>query len=48
VEIKKGEFVGKKGKVKDISIIKQIVIIEIEMFNRKTIIDLPINYVEKV
>lgn len=48
IEIKKGEFAGKRGKVKEISLIKQIVIIEIEMFNRKTIIDLPINYVEKI
>ncbi|BDV03739.1 MAG: transcription termination/antitermination protein NusG [Candidatus Hepatoplasma scabrum] len=48
IEIKMGEFAGKKGKVKDISIIKQFVLVEIEMFSRNIVIELPLNYIEKV
>ncbi|CRX37050.1 / nusG / Transcription antitermination protein nusG /:539797 Reverse [Candidatus Hepatoplasma crinochetorum] len=48
VVIKQGEFIGKKGRVKEISFIKQNVIVEIEMFSRKIVIDLPLDYLEKV
>lgn len=48
VEIISGEFFGKIGRITFISIIKQIVNVEFEMFGRKTNIEIDINSVKKV
>ncbi len=48
VEISEGEFVNKSGNVMAISILKQTVTIEFEMFGRMTSIEVPIKFVKKV
>lgn len=47
VEISEGEFVGKKAKVEDILISKQVVVLKFEMFGREQKVEIPILYVKK-
>lgn len=48
VEIKEGEFVNNKGKISSISIIKQKITIDLEMFGRITSVEVPIDFIKKI